>query len=90
MILLGVIRCGESIARIPEDWKRFPDSGKWVFCIEAKIEKFWVSCFKIIFLEVILCGESIARIPEAWKRFLDPDSGKLVHIGFSGTKHKQS
>ena len=27
---LGVILCGESIARIPEPWKRFldPDSGK--------------------------------------------------------------
>jgi hypothetical protein len=39
-----------SIARILEAWKRFPDSGKWVFCIEAKMEKCCVSCLKIIFL----------------------------------------
>ena len=26
--LLGVILCGESIARTPKMWKRFPDSGK--------------------------------------------------------------
>jgi hypothetical protein len=36
-----------------------------VFCIEAKIEKSWVSCLKIIFLGVILCKESIARIENA-------------------------
>ena len=32
IIFLGVISCGESIARIPKVWKGFsdPDSGKWV------------------------------------------------------------
>ena len=81
----GVILCGELIVRIPEAWKCFPDhdSEKWVFCVEAKIEKSWVSCLKIIFLGVILCEELIARILEAWKCFLDPDSGKLVHVRFS-------
>jgi hypothetical protein len=36
---LGIILCGESIARIPQ---RFPDleSGNRSVCIEAKIEKF--------------------------------------------------
>jgi len=52
-------------------------------CIEEKIEKFWNFSLKIIFLGVISCGESIARIPEAWKGFSVPDSGKLVHVGFS-------
>jgi hypothetical protein len=37
----------------------------------------------IIYLGVISCEESIARIPESWKRFPNPDSGKLVHVGFS-------
>ena len=43
-----VILCGESIARIPEAWECFPDhdSGKWVFCIEAKIWNFWIFLLK--------------------------------------------
>ena len=51
IIFLGVISCGESIARIPEAWKCFPDpdSGKWVFCIEAKIWKFWIFLLKSSF-----------------------------------------
>ena len=38
IIFLGVISCGESIARIPEAWKGFsaPDSGKWVFLLKRK------------------------------------------------------
>ena len=56
-----------------ENFFRFFDSGKWLFYIETKIEKFSIFCLKIIFLGVILCKESIVRIPEAWKRF--PDSG---------------
>ena len=61
---------------IPWPWFREID-----VCIEAKIEKLWNFSLKIILLGVISCEESIARIPEAWKRF--PDSGKLVHVGFS-------
>ena len=36
---LGVILCGESIARTPEAWKRFfdPDSGKSVYWSENQI-----------------------------------------------------
>jgi hypothetical protein len=39
MILLGVIRCGELIARIPEVWKYFPDpdSGKNCVCEEKMV-----------------------------------------------------
>ena len=42
MIFLEVILCGESIARIPEAWKRFPDSESvnQGVCIEMKIETF--------------------------------------------------
>ena len=49
MTSIGVILCGESIARIPELWKRFPDpdlGGKWLlkrkvsfFAIRNKYEK---------------------------------------------------
>ena len=40
--VLGVILCGESIARTPEAWKRFldPDSGEESVRIEAKIKHF--------------------------------------------------
>jgi hypothetical protein len=49
--------------RIPEAWKRFPDSGKR--CVYwGKIEKIWNFFLKIISLGVISCGESIARILE--------------------------
>jgi hypothetical protein len=73
--LLGLILCEESIACILEAWKRSsdPDSGKWVFLNEAKIENFWISCLKIIFQEVILCGDCahfgiLKMLPWPWFR----------------------
>jgi hypothetical protein len=40
---LGVISCEESIARIPEAWKCFPESGNRSVCIETKIEHVLIS-----------------------------------------------
>ena len=84
--IMRKINCAHSrsMKMLPWPWFRKID-----VCIEAKIEKCWNFSLKIIFLGVISCGESIARIPKAWKYFLDPDSGKLVHIGFSGTTKQE-
>ena len=68
-----LILCGESIARIPKAWKRFPDpesENQSVYWSENR--KFFNFLPENDFLGENLCGESIAHISETWKRF--PDS----------------
>ena len=63
---MGVILCEKSIPRIPEAWKRFfdPDSGKWVFCIEAKLWKFWIFLLKSSFQGLFYAKNRFSASPK--------------------------
>ena len=72
---LGLILCGESIARIPEALKCFPDSDSgWVFVLKRK---FWVFCKNHLF-----GGNFMRGIYCAHSRNFKMLSWKLVHVWY--------